>query len=130
MRDLDLVAGEVRICRAYDERETRVKVPKTDEGGRVVTIPSTLLPLLERIARERDAADLVAPIIAATPESLGNSKRSRATLFRGFLHTAGIRREELFAHDRDAPADRLPLDPRHGHHMALPRRAPRGGRPA
>jgi integrase len=66
--DLDLDTGEVRICRAFDERENVVKAPKTSEGIRHVTVPPTELPLPQRIADERSQLDLVAPIVAATPE--------------------------------------------------------------
>ena len=91
VRDLDLASGEVRICRAYDERKKRVKAPKTEEGVRTVTIPATLAPLLERVATERDAETLVAPVVAATDEYY------RAGLFRSFLRAAGVSRAELFA---------------------------------
>ena len=38
VKDLDLVAGEVRIARAYDERTKTVTTPKTEEGIRTVSI--------------------------------------------------------------------------------------------
>lgn len=82
--DLDLVAGEVRICRAFDERTKTVTTPKTDEGIRTVTIPPTLLPLLERIARGRTATDRVCPVVAATPE------KERAKIYREHLQTADV----------------------------------------
>ena len=56
VKDLDLDAGEVRICRAFDERTKKVTTPKTDEGIRTVTAPATLLPLLKSIAQGRDGA--------------------------------------------------------------------------
>lgn len=84
VKDLDLVAGEVRIRRAYDEREKVVKMPKTDEGIRTVTIPPTLLPLLERIARDGGAEDRVCPIVAALHEE------ARPKLLRKYLQEAGI----------------------------------------
>ena len=90
IKDLDLASGEVRICRAFDERKRVVKAPKTDEGIRTVTIPPTLLPLLERIARDGKAEDRVAPIIAATDEYY------RPGLFRSFLKAAGVDRAELY----------------------------------
>lgn len=90
IKDLDLASGEVRISRAYDERKQTVKAPKTLEGIRTVTIPATLLPLLERIARDGKAEDRVAPIVAATEEYF------RAGLFRGFLRAAGVKRDELY----------------------------------
>jgi integrase len=86
IKDLDLASGDVRICRAFDERKRVVKTPKTDEGIRTVTIPTTLMPLLERIARDGKPEDRVAPIVAATEEYY------RASLFRSFLKAAGVAR--------------------------------------
>jgi integrase len=90
VKDLDLAAGEVRISRAFDERNQAVKVPKTDEGIRHVTIPSTLMPLLERIARNGAPEDRVAPVVAETEEYY------RAGLFRSYLKAAGVARAELY----------------------------------
>ncbi len=90
VRDLDLGVGEVRIARAFDEREKVVKAPKTEEGIRTVTIPATLVPLLKRIADERGADELVAPVVAATQE------KNRASLFRTFLKRAKVVRAELY----------------------------------
>jgi integrase len=90
VKDLDLDAGEVQIRRAYDERAKKVKGPKTDEGIRTVTVPAALLPLLQRIERERDDEDLVAPIVGAT------AKKYRATIFQDHLRAAGVKRAELF----------------------------------
>jgi integrase len=90
IKDLDLASVEVRITRAYDERKKVVKSPKTEEGIRTVTIPVTLMPLLERIARGGKAEDRVAPIVAATEEYF------RAGLFRSFLEAAGVKRAELY----------------------------------
>lgn len=78
VQDIDLIAGEVRISRAYDERTKTITTPKTEEGIRTVTVPAALLPLLERIARERDAEERVCPIVAATPE------KERAGIYREF----------------------------------------------
>lgn len=90
VKDLDLESGEVAIRRAYDERTKSVKVPKTDEGIRSVTIPPALLPLLKRLQDEREPGDLIAPVIAATAE------KSRAGIFRDFLKAAKVTRAELF----------------------------------
>jgi integrase len=90
VRDLDLVAGEVRIARAYDERTKSVTTPKTDEGIRTVTIPATLLPLLERIAREGSANDRVCPVVARTPE------KNRAGIYREFLQAASVDEPAFF----------------------------------
>ena len=90
IKDLDLASGEVRICRAFDERNGVVKAPKTDEGIRTVTIPPTLMPLFERIARDGRPEDRVAPVVAATDEYY------RPGLFRSFLQAAGVDRAELY----------------------------------
>ena len=90
VKDLDLAAGEVRICRAYDERTKTVTTPKTDEGIRTVTIPPTLVPLLARIAREREPEDRVCPVVAATPED------QRAGVFRDYLRAAGVDEPAFF----------------------------------
>jgi hypothetical protein len=90
VKDPDLVAGEVRISRAYDERTKSVTTPKTDEGIRTVTIPSAPLALLERIARERNADERVCPIVAATPE------KERAGIYREFLQAASIDEPAFF----------------------------------
>jgi hypothetical protein len=71
-------------CRAFDERTKTVTTPKTDEGIRAVTVPATLLPLLQRIAQGRDGEERVCPIVAATPE------KSRAGIFREHLGTAKV----------------------------------------
>ncbi len=91
VKDLDLETGEVRISRAFDEREKVVKAPKTDEGIRHVSIPPALLPLLARMHRDLKPDDLIAPVVAATQE------KNRASLFRGFLKMSGVDRAELFA---------------------------------
>jgi integrase len=90
IKDLDLAVGEVHVRRAWDIREKRVKVPKTAEGVRHVTVPATLLPLLERLAGARGPEELVAPI-------LGTSRReTRAGAFRDHLKIAGVDRAELY----------------------------------
>lgn len=90
VRDLVLTSGEARIERAYDEESKTITTPKSNEGVRTVTIPTTLMPLLERIAKERKANDRVCPIVAATPE------KSRAGIFREFLEAASIDDEPAF----------------------------------
>lgn len=84
VKDLNLAHGEVRIARAYDERTKTVTTPKTDEGIRTVTVPGTLMPLLERIATAAKPDDRVCPIVAATPE------KSRAGIYREHLQTADV----------------------------------------
>jgi integrase len=100
LKDLDLVAGEVRIARAYDERKKVVTTPKTEEGIRTVTIPATLMPLLERIALEGKADDRVCPVVAATPE------KARAKMFREHLQCADVDDPSLF----EETATHLPID--------------------
>lgn len=90
VKDLALDVGEVNVRRSWDIREKKVKSPKTAEGVRHVTIPATLVPLLERIARERSAEDLVAPILETC------RREDRAPLFRKHLEMAKVERAELF----------------------------------
>lgn len=84
VRDLDLEGGEVRVDRAYNERKKNVKAPKSAMGIRTISIPPTLLPLLQRIALERKADDRVCPIVASTPS------KTLPTLYRDFLIAASI----------------------------------------
>lgn len=98
--DVDLDTGEVRICRAFDEREKVVKVPKTDEGIRVVSVPPALAPLLERLVDKLEPKERLCPVVAATPE------KSRAARVREFLRAAGVERAELFVET----ATHLPID--------------------
>ena len=97
VRALDLSAGEVRITRADDEREKVVKTPKTGKGIRTVTIPATLMPLLERIARERTADDRVCPVVAATPE------KEREKTYREHLQTADVDHAPLLSDNYFSP---------------------------
>ncbi len=87
---LDLVAGEVRISAAWNARKKKTTTPKTDEGIRTVTIPPSLMPLLERIARASKPADRVVPIIADT------NHKTHARLYRQFLTVAEIDAPEFF----------------------------------
>jgi integrase len=90
VKDLDLDVGEIHVRRAWDLREGKVKVPKTAEGVRHVTVPATLLPLLQRIADRGTSEELVAPV-------LGTARREiRAPLFRTHLQLAKVARAELF----------------------------------
>ncbi len=91
VRDLDFEAGEVRVHRAYKEGSKSVGQTKTDEGIRTVTIPAWLLPLLERIAKERKANDRVSPWLAATAED------ERADAFRAFLKNGRAAPEHVFS---------------------------------
>jgi integrase len=94
VKDIALDVGEVNIRRAWDVREKKVKAPKTDEGIRHVSVPSTLLPLLKRIANAGQPEDLVAPVLSAT------RRDKRAKLFRDFLRPSGVDRAELFVDTR------------------------------
>lgn len=84
IKDLDLAHSEVRISRAYDERERKVVLPKTVAGIRTVSIPRTLAPLLERIAKSGEPEDRVCPVVALTPE------KERAGIYREFLQAADV----------------------------------------
>ena len=100
-KDVDVVAGEVSITRAYDERTGTIGPPKSGAGVRTITIHSALLPLLARLLRDRHRDDLLCPIVAATPESPGGSGVSRATLIRALVEKAGVERaSELFEETR------------------------------
>jgi integrase len=83
--DVDLVGGVVHITKAYDERTGETKAPKTGNGVRAVPIPATLVPLLERMKKEKTAAELVAPVLGRFTEN------SRAIRFRAGLRLAGQR---------------------------------------
>ena len=98
VRDLDFEAGEVRIERAYDENTGKVGSTKTDEGVRTVTIPTWLLPLLQRIASERRPNDHVAPWVEAT------SEHDRPEAFRSFLRSGGAAPEHIF---EDSPTHEM-----------------------
>ncbi len=89
------------ITRAYDEATGEVGPPKTAAGIRTIAIPPTLYALLKRLVRERKGGELLCPVIAATPGSLGERGVSRATVLRGFVERAGIERgAELFEQTR------------------------------
>ncbi len=90
VKDRALADGEVRISRAFNERTKTITTPKTDEGIRTVSVPPTLMPLLERIARERGPEDRVCPIVAATPE------KNRAGIYRELLEAASIDEPAFF----------------------------------
>lgn len=101
VKDLLLVDREVSITRAWDEKKRKVGPPKTRESVRKISIHPTLMPLLERIARERKADDLVCPVVAATRENARSaSDLSRAELYREFLQAACIDAPEFFVKTR------------------------------
>ncbi len=89
--DLDVAKAHDRQCRPPPDSEkvtitttTVVDNGEDDEGVRTVSIPKPLLPLLERIARERGAEDRVCPVVAGTPE------KNRADIYREHLQTADV----------------------------------------
>lgn len=93
--DVDLAASVVHVTKAWNARTKALEAPKTRNGHRDVPIAPTLVPLLVRMRRrpdgtERDAAELVCPIVAGTPES------KRAPKFVAALRAAGIERPRLF----------------------------------
>lgn len=88
--DFDLTAGVVHITKAFDERTNALKPPKTSNGVRDVPIPATLVPLLERLQRGRELTDLVAPILARTPEN------QRAVCFMRAMQEARCTRPRLY----------------------------------
>jgi integrase len=86
-KDVDGVAGVVRVSRALDRTAKKVKVPKTASGVREVPIEASLYPLLAGGKPE----DLVAP------ELLAISEFELARTFRGDLRAAGIDAPRLWA---------------------------------
>jgi integrase len=93
--DVDMDAAVVHVTKAYDVRSKRLKAPKTKQGRRTVPIPAALVPLLQRMrmrgdGSRRDDTELVAPIVAGTPES------KRAPRFVAALRAAGCTRARLF----------------------------------
>lgn len=90
VRDLDLAAGEVRVHRAYDETEKRVKDTKTEEGVRTVSIPAWLLPTLKRIAETRGPNELLSPWLSRV------SQGDRAEAFRAFVRRGGAAPSFIF----------------------------------
>lgn len=88
--DVDTSARVVHVTKAYDEREGETKTPKTARGVRDVPIPPTLLPLLERMQKDREPSELVVPILGKLTEN------RRATNIRLDLQRAGVTRPRLF----------------------------------
>lgn len=88
--DVDLNAMLVHITKAYDERTSKVKPPKTRNGVREVPIPAALAPLLRRMRKSRDDRDLVVPILGTL------SDNRRAINIRTDLRRAGCARPRLY----------------------------------
>src|SRR5262249_31436121 len=62
--DIDLKIGTVHVTKAWDEKRSRVKPPKTRAGVRHVPIEPALAPLLEVLHAESEGTGLV---VAALP---------------------------------------------------------------
>lgn len=87
--DVERPSRHVRVNKAWDYEEQRIKPPKTRNGVRRVPIEPALDPLLERLCRDRKPTDLLVPCLAAFGED------HLAELWRKHLLVAGIDREEL-----------------------------------
>ena len=92
--DVDLDARHVRITKAWDFVDGKLKAPKTANGIRTVPIEPALIPLLERMKKGRKPSELVVPCLSAFGED------HLAQLFRKHLVTAGVKRPELHASTR------------------------------
>lgn len=90
VRDVDLEVREASVTRAWDAENECVKEPKTATGVRKVTIPETLVPLLEKLTTNAKPDALLCPLVGTTPE------HDRPETFRSILKAAGVRRAELF----------------------------------
>lgn len=88
--DVDLQARIVHVSKAWDERTSTVKSPKTGCGVRDVPIPGALVPLLERMRRGRPPEDAVVGVMTQLTEN------RRATNLRADLRRAGCTRPRLF----------------------------------
>ncbi len=124
VKDLDLAVGEVHVRRSWDIREKKVKAPKASEGVRHVTVPphAPSAPAAHRGQPRTGRARGARPGDGATGgpgAALPLSPRNGGHRPRGALRRHGHARE-----------DRLPLAPRHRHHLAVPGRPPRRGGPA
>ncbi len=87
--DIDVTNGTVRITKAWDYEDAKVKPPKTSNGVRTVPFAPTLAPLLERMLDGKKPGDLVVPQLAAFGED------HLAQLFRAHLMAAKVERAEL-----------------------------------
>ena len=95
--DVDLVAKQISVSKAWDDETGAVKAPKTSAGQRTVPIETALLPLLEVIRGEGDK--LVVPL-------LSQGENRNGGLFRSHLGVARVARTRLFADNAtEEPAD-------------------------
>jgi integrase len=92
--DVDLVANLLRIDKAWDYEESKVKPPKTRNGVRAVPIEPALRPLLERLVRGKEASALLVPALAAFGED------HLAEQWRKHLEVAHLDRTELHTSTR------------------------------
>jgi integrase len=92
--DVDFDAGHISITKAWDYADAKIKTPKTANGVRRVPLEASLRPLLERMAKGREASDLVVPTLSAFGED------HLAQLFREHLTRAGVKRAELHTSTR------------------------------
>ena len=95
--DVNLVAKQFSVSKAWDDETGAVKAPKTSAGQRTVPIETALLPLLEVLRGEGD--ELVVPL-------LSQGENRNGGLFRSHLGVARVARTRLFADNAtEEPAD-------------------------
>ncbi len=87
--DVDLAAGHIRVTKAWDYSDEKVKAPKTRNGVRTVPIDASLMPLLERMRKGAEPTALVARHLHVFGED------HLAEVFRKHLQLAGCTRIEL-----------------------------------
>ena len=87
--DVDFTAGHVRVTKAWDYEDEKIKSPKTRNGVRIVPIDASLLPLLERMRKGAEPTALVARHLHVFGED------HLAEVFRKHLQLSGCTRIEL-----------------------------------
>jgi integrase len=87
--DVDLEHGSIHITKAVDRRTGKVGLTKSGDTRRIPIEPE-LMPLLRRLHKERPDGDRMVWL----PDD-----EDRAVMLRQHLHTAGVKRPELFAND-------------------------------
>jgi integrase len=87
-KDVDLVAHQIHVSKAWDGEKKIAKAPKTAAGQRTVPIEPALLPLLEALKGEHD--ELVAPL-------LSRGEDRNAEILRAHLVKARVTRPRLTA---------------------------------
>jgi integrase len=86
--DVDLDVGTIHVAKAWDEKQQRVKAPKTAAGVRYVPIEPALLPLLKTMRQEAGGKG---PVYAPMPPM-----EDWAAKLRRHLARAGVTRAALF----------------------------------